>query len=127
MLPQVTQLLSLRAGPDARVVGARFRDAQGDEVALVLPSLGGAAIGYGPPELRRSIAHPYSSKIDGQQLAYYTREDTPLSWEDAVLLLAQIAPLVAETDAPDFSRLQHAVASRGAPARIPPTEPTPDA
>jgi hypothetical protein len=64
------------------------------------------------------VQHAYTSKLDGGQAAYATREDTPLSWEDAGVLLARLAPLAGGDDALAASalpRMLHAVATRGAP------------
>ena len=122
MLPQVAPPVAFDVYRDGGSLGARFRDATGEELSLFFHrrvDAAGAACGFEVPELRRTVAHEYTSKFDGSQGAYATREDTPLSWEDAGVLLARIAPLAEPADAhaaTALPRMLHAVANRGARA-----------
>jgi hypothetical protein len=129
MLPEVKQLVSLDDDRDGGSIGVSFRDGAGELVGLVVRrrlDAFGRIVGYETPELQRHVPHAYTSKIDGEQLEYRTREDTPLSWEDAGQLLARLAPHL--DDAPPRAAwvvpaLMHAVASRGGvPADLPPAE-----
>ena len=121
MLPHVAPPVAFDVYRDGGSLGARFRDAGGEELNLFFRrrvDAAGAACGFEPPELRRTVAHAYTSKLDGSHAAYATREDTPLSWEDAGVLLARIAPLADAADAlaaTALPRMLHAVATRGAP------------
>jgi hypothetical protein len=128
MLPHVAPPVAFDVYRDGGSLGARFRDGAGEELNLFFHrrlDARGAACGFEAPELRRTVSHEYTSKLDGSQAAYATREDTPLSWEDAGVLLARIAPLAGAADAlagTALPRMLHAVATRGAPDFL--SEPT---
>jgi hypothetical protein len=118
MLPDVSELVSLeRAGG---VLGASFRDAGASDFRLVVPICPGDELRQ--PELHRFVPHRYSDKFTGGLHTYETREDTPLTWDDAARLLARLAPLLApESDAGAvYPAMVRAVASRGADLPLPP-------
>jgi hypothetical protein len=110
---------------DDRALNARFRDDDGMALALVFPAHP-RADGWLAPELRREVRHEYTSKFDGDNLAYATREDTPLAWDDAARLLERLAPL-ADASIPGASdvlpEMRHAAACRG--GTLPPHESRP--
>src|SRR5689334_14240343 len=120
MLPDVTELLGVEYYRDGGSLGVCFADRAGTQFELFLRcrlDAGHRRVGYADPELQRHVPHAYTSKLDGGQLQYHTREDTPLAWEDAEQLLARLAPLLdaADPDAADlFPLVQHVVAHRGA-------------
>jgi hypothetical protein len=84
-LPDVATLVSL-ANDDAGVPGATFRDAGDNEFRLALPFTGA-------PVLQRFVPHRYTDKLAGDHHAYVTREDTPLTWEEAATLADRVAAL----------------------------------
>ena len=86
MLPSVARVESFASDPDGAALRALFQDADGMQVELVLPVRGDAE-----PELHRHVPHVYTNKFDGDNLAYTTREDTPLAWTDALRLLERLA------------------------------------
>ena len=118
MLPSVARLESFAVDRDGGALSALFRDADGMQIELVFPVREGATreAGYEEPELHRHVPHVYTSKFDGDNLAYTTREDTPLTWEQAHRLLELLAQH-AGADVPGATRwlpeMRHAAASRG--------------
>jgi hypothetical protein len=119
LIPDVRELVSIDTYRDGGSIGASFLDAMDQHVSLFLHRIvdaGNVVTGYAAPLLQRHVPHEYTSKLDGGLLAYHTREDTPLSWEDAGRLLAAIAPMVpavAPHDGYTFERLQRVVGLRG--------------
>jgi len=118
MLPSIATLESFGIDRDGTALSALFRDADGMQVELVFPVRRDAtrAQGYHEPELHRHVPHVYTSRFDGDNLAYTTREDTPLTWEQAHRLLELLAPHVGPA-VPGATRwlpeMRHAAASRG--------------
>jgi hypothetical protein len=126
MLPTPGQLRGFTEGTEDGSRSVRFADVDGGALELFFPVLlDGTADPtprYSSPELRREVPHQYTNRFSGGNLDYRTREDTPLTWDDATRLLDALVALDAPgvPNAPEHLAELRAIARAGGHTAPPP-------